>query len=114
MAVDLLHFSYCASALALVVQHSARDLGIALSGDGGEPLGLFIGEIGRGCVARRECLHPYFTSKDERTHRRFKAILDSTCRFGTSAWLFALPNGGIRQRMTPVKRAPKGMQSDKK
>ena len=30
------------------------DLGIALSGDGGEPPGLFIGEVGRGCVARRE------------------------------------------------------------
>jgi hypothetical protein len=46
--------------------------------------------------------HPYFTSKDEATKRRFKAILDSTCHVGTSAWLFALPNGGLGQRMTPL------------
>jgi hypothetical protein len=46
--------------------------------------------------------HSYITSKDEFTQRRFRAILDSNCRSGVSAWLFALPNGGMCQRMTPL------------
>jgi hypothetical protein len=46
--------------------------------------------------------HSYITSKDEPTQHRFRAILDSNCHFGVSAWLFALPNGGMNQRMTPL------------
>ena len=46
--------------------------------------------------------HTYVTSKDEPTQRRFRAILDSNCRSGVSSWLFALPNGGMGQRMTPL------------
>ena len=46
--------------------------------------------------------HPYITSKDEPTRRRFHAILASTMVEGASAWLFALPNGGMCQRMTAL------------
>jgi hypothetical protein len=46
--------------------------------------------------------HPYITTKDEPTRRRFRAILASTIVEGASAWLFALPNGGMCQRMTAL------------
>jgi hypothetical protein len=46
--------------------------------------------------------HQYITSKDEATSRRFRAILDSNMFPGASAWLFALPNGGLGQRMSPL------------
>ena len=36
------------------------------------------------------------------TQRRFRGILNSNCAFGASSWLFALPNGGMNQRMTPL------------
>jgi hypothetical protein len=47
--------------------------------------------------------HPYITEKDVSTRRRFRAILDSAPHSTlTSSWLFALPNGGLGQRMTPL------------
>jgi hypothetical protein len=50
----------------------------------------------------RLLLHPYITSKDEATQRRFHAVLSSSVAPGAYAWLFALPNGGLNQRMTPL------------
>jgi hypothetical protein len=46
--------------------------------------------------------HQYITTKDVLTQHRFHAILDSNQMSGSSAWLFALPNGGMSQRMTPL------------
>jgi hypothetical protein len=51
---------------------------------------------------RRLLLHPYISSKDQCTRRRFLGILESTTTKLASAWLFALPNGGLCQRMTPL------------
>jgi len=46
--------------------------------------------------------HPYITTKPRQTQNRFRVILDSALEHSASAWLFALPNGGLRQRMTPL------------
>jgi Reverse transcriptase (RNA-dependent DNA polymerase) len=47
--------------------------------------------------------HPYIMEKDEPTRRRFRAILDSVASSTlASTWLFALPNRGLGQRMTPL------------
>jgi hypothetical protein len=46
--------------------------------------------------------HSYITNKDDSTRRRFLGILESTTTKLASAWLFALPNGGLCQRMTPL------------
>jgi len=46
--------------------------------------------------------HNYFASQNLHTQRQFKAIVDSNCMAGTSAWLLALPNAGLRQQMTPL------------
>jgi hypothetical protein len=51
---------------------------------------------------RRLLLHTYISSKDQCTRRRFLGILESTTSKLASAWLFALPNGGLCQRMTPL------------
>jgi hypothetical protein len=44
--------------------------------------------------------HPYITEKDDFTRRRFRAVLESASSSVASSWLFALPNGGLGQRMT--------------
>lgn len=46
--------------------------------------------------------HPYITGRDEETRRRFEGVLASFVRKDASCWLFALPNGGLGQRMTPL------------
>lgn len=142
---DLLHFSYCASALssfniqqeilglpspategslpaslsarldavaslvanddATALRREVLSLAFPPSNSTAVPphnIQLFMARVYFEAQRAKLTLHPYFTSKDEPTQRRFKAILDSTCRFGASAWLFALPNGGMGQRMTPL------------
>ena len=47
-------------------------------------------------------LHTYILEKDIETQRRFRIILDSATNPGSYSWLFALPNGGLGQRMTPL------------
>ena len=46
--------------------------------------------------------HPYILSREQITRRRFEGILASNMRRDASSWLFALPNGGLNQRMSPV------------
>ena len=45
---------------------------------------------------------PYITSKSLAVRRKFKGIIDSNSVEGTSAWLFALPNGGLKQEMSTL------------
>jgi len=47
-------------------------------------------------------LDRYILDKDIHTQRQFSAIINSNCLSGTSAWLLALPNAGLRQCMTPM------------
>ena len=44
----------------------------------------------------------YITSKGIANQRRFKGIIDSNSVQGTSSWLFALPNIGLKQVMSPL------------
>ena len=46
--------------------------------------------------------HAFITSKPIADQRRFRGIIKSNCHPGASAWLFAMPNHGLRQRMTPL------------
>jgi ubiquitin carboxyl-terminal hydrolase 44/49 len=46
--------------------------------------------------------HSYITRQDQNTRRRFEGILASTVQKDASSWLFAMPNGGMGQRMTPL------------
>jgi hypothetical protein len=49
-------------------------------------------------------IHPFLTdpNKNIETKNRFKIVLDPALSFGASAWLFAIPNSGLHQRMTPL------------
>ena len=46
--------------------------------------------------------HHYISSKEVNDQRRFRGIIKSNSHPGSSAWLFALPNYGLHQRMTPL------------
>jgi hypothetical protein len=46
--------------------------------------------------------HPYIIQRDQETRRRFEGVLASFVRKDASCWLFALPNAGLGQRMTPL------------
>jgi hypothetical protein len=45
--------------------------------------------------------HRYITRASADMRRRFQVVLDSAAEPVASAWLFALPNAGMNQRMTP-------------
>jgi hypothetical protein len=46
--------------------------------------------------------HRHILSKDPETQHRFRAVLDSNSNARASAWLFALPNAGLSQQMSPL------------
>jgi hypothetical protein len=46
--------------------------------------------------------HSYIIGRDQETRRRFEGVLASSKRKEASSWLFALPNAGLGQRMTPL------------
>jgi hypothetical protein len=46
--------------------------------------------------------HPYIMSKDPEIIHKFKGILDSGLKKESSCWLFALPNDGLSQKMSPL------------
>jgi hypothetical protein len=46
--------------------------------------------------------HPYITNKDPEIIHKFHGILDSGLQKESSCWLFALPNEGLQQTMTPL------------
>ena len=46
--------------------------------------------------------HHYISSKDVSYQRRFRGIIRSNSHPGSSAWLYAIPNDGFHQRMTPL------------
>jgi hypothetical protein len=46
--------------------------------------------------------HPYITNNTSEITHKFKGILNSSLQKEASCWLFALPNDGLGQRMTPL------------
>jgi hypothetical protein len=54
--------------------------------------------------AKRSALlqHSFLTTAADPLRRRFQVILDSAAQASASSWLFALPNAGMHQRMSPL------------